>query len=113
MEIVINVVHGGFGLSTDAIMRYAELKGIKLYAHKGSSRTCFYEDPSHSMESYWSDQDIQRDDPALVQVVKELWEAANGECAELKIVTIPDDVDWEIEEYDGREWVSEKHRTWG
>lgn len=25
---------------------------------------------------------------------------------------IPDDVEWEIEEYDGLEWVSEKHRTW-
>ncbi len=25
---------------------------------------------------------------------------------------IPDDVKWQIEEYDGLEWIAEKHRTW-
>ena len=30
----------------------------------------------------------------------------------LGIVEIPDGVEWEIEEYDGDEWVSEKHRKW-
>ena len=34
-------------------------------------------------------------------------------CSTLKIIEIPDDVDWIIEEYDGNEWVAEKHRTWG
>lgn len=33
--------------------------------------------------------------------------------ADLKIVEIPPDVDWEINEYDGVEWVAETHRTWG
>jgi hypothetical protein len=28
------------------------------------------------------------------------------------VVTIPDDVAWTIEEYDGNEWVAEVHRTW-
>jgi hypothetical protein len=37
---------------------------------------------------------------------------ANGACADLKIVEVPDEVDWYIEEYDGNEWVAEKHRTW-
>ena len=27
-------------------------------------------------------------------------------------VEIPDDVEWQIEEYDGTEHISEKHRTW-
>jgi len=30
----------------------------------------------------------------------------------LKIVEIPADVDWVLMEYDGCEWVAEKHRTW-
>jgi hypothetical protein len=30
----------------------------------------------------------------------------------LLIVEVPADVDWYIEEYDGLEWVAEKHRTW-
>ena len=64
-------------------------------------------------ESKWlNERDIPRDDTCLVKVVEELREKANGDCAELEITTIPDDVEWEIEEYDGREWVSERHRTW-
>ena len=55
---------------------------------------------------------IPRDDPILIQVVEELGEASWGSAAELKIVDIPDDVEWEIEDYDGQEWVSEVHRTW-
>lgn len=56
---------------------------------------------------------IDRDDPDLIEVVEELGvEEASGKLAELKIVEVPDDVDWEVKEYDGKEWVAEKHRTW-
>jgi hypothetical protein len=48
----------------------------------------------------------------LIQVVEELGDGANGYFAKLKIVEIPDDVLWQIEEYDGKEWVAEQHRTW-
>jgi hypothetical protein len=37
---------------------------------------------------------------------------ANGRFSELKVVDIPDDVEWQIDEYDDLEWVAEKHRTW-
>ena len=64
-------------------------------------------------ESYtFSDRDLDRDDPVLVQVVKEMGPDAGGRFAALKIVEIPADVEWQIEEYDGLEWVAEKHRTW-
>jgi len=53
-----------------------------------------------------------RADPKLIQVVEELGDKANGSCAKLEIVEIPDGVDWQIEEYDGNEHVAEKHRTW-
>ena len=53
-----------------------------------------------------------RSDPIMVQVVEELGSEANGKFAELKVVEIPDDVKWEIEEYDGDEWIAEIHRTW-
>lgn len=54
----------------------------------------------------------KRDDPILIKVVEELGKEANGRCAELKIVEIPDGVEWEIDEYDGVESVEEKHRSW-
>lgn len=60
----------------------------------------------------FTEREIARDDPILVQVVQELGSVADGNHAQLKIVEIPDDVEWQIEEYDGNEWVAEKHRTW-
>lgn len=53
-----------------------------------------------------------RTDPKLIQVIEELGKKANGSCADLKIVEIPDDVDWEIDDYDGSETIHEKHRSW-
>ena len=136
MRIVINECYGGFGLSHKAIMRYAELSGIALYPaievdeynYKdprvkpwdgiGSSLfTHYYTRPiatsgKMSDSFYWAPRGIERNDPILVRVVEEMKEEANGRFAKLVIIEIPDDVEYEIEEYDGSEWVSEKHRTW-
>jgi hypothetical protein len=49
----------------------------------------------------------------LVRVVEELKEDANGHAAALKVVTIPDDVNWVITKTEGGEQVSEVHRIWG
>ena len=43
---------------------------------------------------------------------KELGDKANGRFAEIQIIEIPDDVEWEIDEYDGVETVREKNRSW-
>lgn len=56
---------------------------------------------------------IPRDDEHLVRVVEELGEAANGHAATLRVVTIPEDVQWVITETESGEQVSEVHRTWG
>ena len=56
--------------------------------------------------------DIPRDDPVLVEVVEHLGDAANGDYAELKVVEIPDGVDWYVEDYDVNEHFAERHRTW-
>ena len=37
---------------------------------------------------------------------------ADGDHAQLRIVDIPDDVNWYIDDYDGIETVREHHRTW-
>ena len=113
-DIVINTCHGGFGLSQDAQIAFLERSQI--------SYTLVPRDDRHSNERYgpmimvkgkhWYDKDIARDDPILVTLVHELGKVANGEHARLKVVRVPADVDWQIEEYDGKEWISEKHRTW-
>ena len=57
--------------------------------------------------------DIERTDPILIEIIEEFGsEKISGECAELKIVEIPDDVEWHIGEYDGNEHIAENHRSW-
>ena len=100
-KVVINVCHGGFGLSKEAVERYCAEKSIDPGEWVGFG---YY-------SKFYAGQ-LLRDDPLLIKIVEEMGDKANGRCAELKIVEIPDDVNWSIEEYDGWEWVAERHRTW-
>lgn len=89
MKIVINRRHGGFGISEKAQKLYEELAQKKPNAYS-----------------------VERNCPYLVQVVEQLGAEADDDFSELKIVDIPDDVEWCIKAYDGLEWVAEQHRTW-
>lgn len=114
-KVVINRCYGGFGLSDDAVERYAQLKGINLGPRQKSSYggAHWYIDDIRDDEHYYSSHVIEgRSDPILIQVIEEMGNAADGWAADLAIVEIPDDVQWHIEEYDGMEWVAENHRTW-
>jgi len=91
MKVVINRRFGGFGLSDQARQLYAETKGI---------------DPE---EVY--DWEIERDDADLIRIVEQLGKQADGRCADLKVVEIPDGVKWYVHEYDGLEDVREG-RIW-
>jgi len=135
-KIVINTVHGGFGLSPEAQRRYLELVGKECYFYKHIAKSKNYihiddDEAKKSMftltvikyfgeevntiptDAYWADWNIDRDDPLLIQVIDELGEEANDKYSELKIVEIPDDIEWEIDEYDGMETIHERHRSWG
>ncbi len=133
MKVVINACHGGFSLSHAGMMMYAKKKGIKVYPYMtnedgefipikdGHDLNCFnrvswYECAYFTKDDPNSEQftelDIGRADPELIATLEELKEEAAGTAAQLKIVEIPDDIEWEITEYDGREQVEEKHRVW-
>jgi hypothetical protein len=139
MKIAVNKCYGGFSLSPLATKRYGELKGIQVYFYKQTKyrfkdgcdeyvKTDNLNDNNFSIyaytkdygtkikilenECYFSNRPEDRSDPDLIKVIEELGNQANGRCANIKIIDIPDDVEWEIEEYDGSEWISEKHRTW-
>lgn len=89
MKVVINSCYGGFGLSNAA----KEMLGIEY-------------------DFEYMDDYEKRADPKLVEVVEKLGATANGPFAKLKVVEIPDDVDWTITEYDGAEQIEEVHRIW-
>lgn len=124
-KIAINTGYGGFGLSHKAMLRYAELAGLKLsFKVDNLSRLHYGDDPNHKHNSvsyrritedgerFFCDDDICRSDKHLIQVIEELGKEANGHSAKLKIVEIPDDVEWQIGEYEDTETVEEKHRCW-
>lgn len=126
-KIVINKCYGGFGLSKKAVQVLAEkgvIKGVKLtkYYSKLSMEKAMKEFVADAkiMELILYEGkvyscgrgDISRDNPELVKVVETLGNDASGRHADLKVVEIPDDIIWNVEEYDGIEWIAEGHRTW-
>jgi hypothetical protein len=113
MKIVINRDFGGYGLSDQAVREYGKRKGLNLVEDGPDDHgfTYFYVNEIDE-NNYFSDREIERNDPVLVEIVERLGSEANGRYSDLKIVEIPDDVDWDIMEYDGMEHIAEKHRTW-
>lgn len=141
MKVLINTKHGGFGISNEAYEAYLTRIGVKFYKwdkdvfgfatyttvpreeyelieeEDKSLPIGIQNDGSPSRytrinEMYLMSSDLQRTDPILISIIEEMGEKANGSHARIKVVEIPDDVKWTIEEYDGIEWVAEVHRTW-
>lgn len=130
MKVVINRCYGGFGLSAKAFELWLKKKG-KKWVEK-NSHGCYFTIPSKEYDRIckkcWeedrdyrnvnnkgyvlSDRDIPRNDKTLVEIVEKLGEEANGDCANLGIIEIPDGIEFTIEEYDGMEHVAEAHETW-
>lgn len=95
MKVVINKSYGGFGLSEQGWEAY------KKFCKKEGRQ---------AQEFYW---DIPRDDPALVHAVEKLGDRAADMVSRLKVVEIPDGIEWFVHEGQGGvEWVAEVHRKW-
>lgn len=138
MKVVINKCFGGFGLSDAAYEKLIEW-GVPVRAYVQEQRDpktrLYMPEPSNEGEVIF-DRDLEpktrlsiagralssrywdtwtrdsRSHPLVVRVVEELGEKANGRCADLRVVEIPDGTDYTIEEYDGNEHIAEAHRTW-
>ena len=96
MKVIINRSHSPIGFSDEVLAEYARRTGREFYDNTRSD---------------W------RTDVVMCSLVEEYGDRANGKYewggfADLKVVEIPDDVKWVINNYDGVEWVSEVHRTW-
>lgn len=130
-KLVINQCFGQFWLSHKAVMRYAELAGLKLYPfyvdwHSSKDGTVVWYQageplpelmqysltpPNTESKGYdiFNMNKIERDDPSLVRVVEEMGDEANhNEASKLVVIDIPGNIDWFISEYNGLEVV---HRT--
>ena len=129
-KVVYNACYGGFGLSKEACQRYWDIKGQQVWIENDTQFkslglfTVWLVAPEERLEKRewssmsmdervaynqayskqtWYYNNVDRHDPALVQVVEELGDKANGICAKLAIDTV--DGSYRIDEYDGNESV--------
>lgn len=137
MKVILNKCYGGFGVSQEAYELYAKKKGIELFAYKldcengkpiykktdtGSSifTITFTKDfgdyidlSDDSSNEYCLElRRGHREDPVLIEVVEELGERANSPFSKLVVVDIPDDMEYEIDDYDGVETLHQKVEKW-
>ena len=132
----------GFPLHYEDVMEYARLSGFKLYPYIDATNEkdgcVIYDfdnkvrynpekpknnygliyskndlgdkvktDEIYKKENRFDEDEIDREDTILIELVKAKKDPI------LKVVEIPDDVDWHIEETDsGNEYVAEDYETW-
>jgi len=101
MKVAINKCFGGFGLS-EAVFK--EL-GFKWDGYGYLDNDSF----GIKDDNYLA----YRRNKKLIKAIEKVGEEkASGKMAMVRIVEIPNGVDWEINEYDGIETIHEKHRSW-
>ena len=141
MKVVINKCYGGFSISKEAFhwlgLKWDGFGYLSFYNSEEAVEEAKEADKKYPSfdrdregynlrwdmekalgitipeESWHIEDKILRTAPRLIECVEELDDVASGGFARLKIVEIPDGVEFEIEEYDGMEWIAEKHKTWG
>lgn len=112
-KIAINTCFGGFSLSRKAMERLIQLGYTERHWNeKGFGGYNSREEAIEATKNYGF-VECERDDKRLIKVIEEMGsKKASGSCAKIKIVKIPAEIDWEIDEYDGLESVEEKHESW-
>lgn len=132
MKVVINKSGSGLELSAKAVKKYLECKGKECFIYKWAKGTYLRVD-TNMLPSFpiYTTKDlgfspsarqiggfalyldrIERNDKDLIKVVEELGREADTDYSWLKIVEIPDDIEYEIDNKDGTEKIYEKSRVW-
>lgn len=138
MKIAVNACFGGFRLSRAAIVALAVTDCPHIERHdpeqyyNGNGRNPdwreqFEEDMRREVGRIFGpplvlDGKIITDEhrsggdaracPRLVSVVEAMGKDASDTVADIRIVEIPDQIQFTIEEYDGNEHVAQVHQTW-
>lgn len=93
-KVILNKCYGGFDLSDDAVALYANKKRLD------------FDDCKLLLDSSY------REDPTLIEIVEELGPKASGRYGKLKVVEIPADMEYVIDDYDGIETLHKKVQEW-
>ena len=98
MRVVISTSYGGFNIS------WIGRQLLRIKTPYPDNDDFDYAEGVH--------QFLHRTDPILILSVMCMGDIIGGKYSNLKIIEIPDNIDWGIAEYDGMEHVYEVHRTW-
>ena len=135
MKVVLNKCYGGFGLSAAAMCELISMNSPCVHGEKRDDIPEHYniEDvpgwPGYKTNTFYgslvvkdgvlyttyktglSENDF-RSHPDLLAVVEKLGAKASSQLGKLEIVEIPDNIEWDIDDYDGMESIHERHRCW-
>lgn len=103
-KLVINGSFGGFGLSDKAIALYLNKKNISY-----TKDNYFRIKNENGEQEIFSEDDLDRKDPTLIEVVEELGKDANGDYARLVVISLDEGTLYRITSYDGSESVELMH----
>ena len=102
MKIVINTSFAPFRLSDKVLYEigYDKKSGLTLSEFLGQNEL------NENQYEY-------RANPKLIAAIEKIGlRESEGRFNSIKIVEIPDDVEWIIQNEDYCEWIAEKHRRW-
>jgi len=139
MKVVVNRCYGGFGISQGALVMLIQRGCTSVYSYPDeppkNDKSGFWamrrEQRVELADGYFQDSvfgnsvykdgmvynyshdESARTDPTLIALIEEIGpEEVSGQLAKLKVVEIPDDIEWTIDDYDGMETIEESHRSW-
>ena len=105
MKVLVNRCYGGYGTSKQA--------GLEWLKRTNTPYTIIEDGYSLVVEIDGEKQymnHLDRNDPVLIEIFEEFGsEFTSGPHAELELYEVPDGCEFEIGEYDGKEWMDE---TW-
>jgi len=97
-EVVISTCYGGFGLSEEAILLGRNLSGNPLWGGP-----CLKGEGEEGNFDCCKGINLERTDPTLIEVIKQLGKKASDKFSNLIIVNVPKGTLYRIVEYDGFE----------
>ena len=109
IPIIINTCFGGFNLSDEIKQLYTEKNRNFGILSIGYTTHMLFD---LNMNKCLADEDFRTDPDMIDLVIAMDCEKASGPHSQLKIVRIPADVEYTIEEYDGKETIREVSRSW-
>lgn len=116
MKVVINKCHGGFGFSKEAYDYLGlEWDGYGFVGYFSKIYDVLFSEDEEYKKGLWCKDwyKLLRCHPKVIECVETLGEeVASGGGSELKVVEIPDGIEWFVNEVAGKEWIEEEHRIW-